>query len=151
MKISVTVHLPPEGMMSAEKTLQAIENQLDMTAAAAQVDFQVTTATWNHKVVFNVMKKKGIRHIFTEDKIYFFLNFGTSVRYATMSLNFRPKSRPGAIRSNKGRGGVLFISKARPRPGIKARKWDEAIQQKWDKEFPTQIQRAIDSAISGRG
>lgn len=138
----------PKSLFTTSDFERVIELSLDEVTASIIVDFKVTTQTWNHKVIWQTMKEKGIRQVYTDDRIYFFLNFGTRVRYATMSSNFRPKSRVGAIRSNKGSGGLLYISKRRPRPGIAARKWDEAIQKKWEKEYPDLVQRAIDSEAS---
>lgn len=145
--MDMKINIPTE-LFDVTALTRVIENQLDMSAEAAKIDFDVTASTWNDKPEFAILKDIGIRTIVTYHKVYFFLNYGTRVRYVTMTRNFRPKSRAGYIGANKGSGSVLYLSKRRPRPGIKAREWDKAIAKKWDKEFPTQMQRAIDAEAS---
>jgi hypothetical protein len=55
------------------------------------------------------------------------LDQGTRVRYATMSGNWRSKTRQRWFGSGRGRGRVLFVNRKRPRPGIAARGWSEAL------------------------
>lgn len=133
--------------LDAAKILRAVENGLDAAAKGAQTDFRVTTRTWNHKPDFNIERSPGRRVVATDDDIYFYLDEGTRVRYATMTANFRPKSRVRFIGSNIGRGGVLFISRKRPRPGIKAREFSDVIHKKWDRELPLTLQRAINAEV----
>jgi hypothetical protein len=126
---------------------RAIENTLNQSALAAKADFGVTVQTWNDKPQFKIERKAGERTVYTDNLIYFFINNGTRVRYATMTKDFQAKTRAGFIGSGGGRGGVAFISKRRPKPGIKARKFDMVIKKKWDDKLPTQLQRAIDSTV----
>jgi hypothetical protein len=60
-----------------------------------------------------------------------------------MTPNFRAKTVPGRIRSNKGRGGVAYISRMHPRPGIVARRFDDVILDKWIKILPARLQVEI--------
>lgn len=103
-------------------------------------DFKKTIRTWRHKPRFSFIHKRstGIlsSRIETDDPIYRFVSGGTRVRYATMTPNFSPKTLPLRIDSRAGRGGVLFISRRRPRPGIRARQFDKAIYDKWKNRTP---------------
>ena len=45
------------------------------------------------------------------------------MRYAHMTPNFVPRTSPGSFSVGPKVGGVAFIDKSRPLPGIKARKW----------------------------
>lgn len=146
MKISVKI--PPVELISSRELAQAIENTLNNTAKAVKTDFLVTVDTWKGKPDFTIQRGNDYRYVYTTSKEYFFVNAGTKVRRAVMSDDFRPKSRPEYIGSNIGRGGVVFISKKINLPGIKARKFDKTIQEKWQKQFPITLQRAIDAAVS---
>jgi len=124
----------------------AITNTLNGTAKAISVDFSVTTQTWQHRPSFKIASpSEYTREISTDSKIYGYVSRGTKVRYATMTPGFVPKTVPFNIRSRRGRGGVLFVNKKRPRPGIKAREFDKVIAKKWQAQIGITFQRAIDS------
>ena len=121
---------PPELQTLVE---QAARNAL-MVEARQQIKlFERTTAYWRHQVDFDwKIESMGDvlqLSVFTDDKIYFFLNYGTSVRYATMSSEFQRKTNPGSLRSNRGRPPFdpLYVSRKRPRRGIEARMWTDQI------------------------
>lgn len=144
---------PKRDLFNVKAYRDAIENAGNESSLAVQADFLVTTVTWNHKPDFKITHAAGQMEwtISTDDKIYGYLDQGTKVRRALMSKDFRPKSRSGWIGSNKGRGGVVFISKRIARPGIKARKFAKTIKKKWDKEWPRQLNRAIAAAVQFGG
>jgi len=97
-------------------------------------DFLLTVKTWKTKPVFQKTVKdarKAIKgQVSTDNDIYRYVSAGTKVRYATMSMDFAAKTRPGSISSGSGRGGVLFVNKKYPRPGIEARKFDKQIKDR---------------------
>lgn len=134
--------------LDAKRAQKVIENVLDMTAEAIRADYHVTTRTWSNKPTFVIEKPNPWeRLIYTENEIYGYVSEGTPVRYATMTPDFQAKTAPRVIASGTGRGGVAFVSKAHPRPGIKAREFPETIGRKWDKEAPRQIERALASEL----
>ena len=147
--ISCKVIMPP--LFKTDKMLRAVENALDNVAKDVKIDFQVTTLTFDHKVEFTIDSERGKRQIYTTDPPYFYVNYGTRVRHALMSKDFKPKTRTGYIGSNKGKGGVVFISKKINLPGIVAREFDRVIQEKWQKQLPDILQRAIDAEIGSGG
>ncbi len=134
-----------------QKFVRVVGNFLDETARAMQADYYVTVKTWKHAVNFKIGKKKYSREIYTNDPPYFFVSGGTSVRYATMTPGFRAKSSPQMIRSRAGRGGVMYINKNRPRPGIVARQFPKTINQKWEKQYGRQWDRAVASEVFWTG
>lgn len=148
MTLRLRAIIPPKILLDAEAMSRAIENTLDNTAKNIKVDFDVTTQTWNERPDFEIEKRAGYRFIGTENEIYGYLNFGTRVRYALMSPDFSPKTRRGYIGSNKGRGGVILVSRRHPRPGIEAREFDKAVQAKWEGLMQNTFQRAIDAEVS---
>lgn len=148
--ISAKVIMPPLPLLDPRKIARAVENALDGAAKDVKVDFLVTTQTFDHTVEFTIESKEGWRSVSTTDAPYCYINAGTKVRHALMSPDFRAKTRPRYIGSNKGRGGVLIVSRKINLPGIEAREFDKTIAEKWQKEFPVILQRAIDAEI-GKG
>jgi hypothetical protein len=65
-----------------------------------------------------------------------------------MTPDFTPKTTPRVIRSGAGSGGVHYINKMRPRPGIEARQWDEVIAKEMREEFPKIAQQEINKRIA---
>lgn len=133
------------GMLDPKAAERVIDNVINQTALAIHVDFNVTTKTWNKRPVFLIKRTKEGAQIYTTNLIYHFVSGGTRVRYATMTPDFRAKTRVEQIMSGAGRGGMMFISKKHPRPGIKARKFPEVIAKKWNKELPNQFSRAFET------
>lgn len=145
----------------------ALQERASRIAPKVKADFEKTTNTWKDRPVFEVQVKVGraavgdlkttqatagvLLEVFTTDEIYGYLDEGTKVRYATMSKDFLAKTRPGVIGSRAGRGRMLFVNKRRPRPGIKARKFTETIAKKWQPEFRTQMQQALEEGARASG
>jgi len=137
-----------KGVLDAKKHARAIDNFLDAGAENIRVDFLTTTRTWKNGPEYEIEKiKREGRRIFTRNKIYLFVSGGTRVRYATMTRNFKAKTQPGVIGSGRGRGGVAFVSRKHPRPGIRARNFPEAIIKKWEKQWPKLWERMILSEL----
>jgi hypothetical protein len=156
--IKVEVIAPKElGFLSAENYIRAINRALDMRAEDIRIDFRVTVQTWAHKPKFVItahVTEPIWRIIAPEDAgetpasqnpalIYKFVSGGTRVRYATMTPDFIAKTNPGVIGSGQGAGGVAFISKKHPKPGIQAREFNEVIAKKWESRFPSLMNQAL--------
>jgi hypothetical protein len=113
--------------------------------------FEKTTRTWNHDVEFeyeiennsNVMRVS----VYTNDEIYYFIDQGTSVRYATMTKDYFSKSTPGVIGSNRGAGELLYIDKNVPRPGIESRRFTEEIHKRRRPFFYKKIEKVVDKIV----
>lgn len=150
MAISLTpIKLPRRLLVDPVRVFRVVENALTGTALAVKVDFDTTTRTWKDRPKFTIQRSKLRRLVSTTDDVYRFVSRGTRVRYAVMSDDFRPKTRVGYLGSNKGRGGMVGFTK-RPLPGIQARQFEETVKKKWDKEFPRNVQRAIDAEVAPR-
>ena len=81
-------------------------------------------------------------------EIWWYLELGTSIRWALMSSNFRAKTRSGKLRSYRGRGRVLIAGRRamtkrgiKPRPGIKARNWRAEVNRLRSRKFKSRIQK----------
>jgi hypothetical protein len=70
-----------------------------------------------------------------------------------MSNPFVAKTKPGRLQSYAGVGGMLFVNKSQPRPGIEARKWIEVIQKRQQPRLTKSMQAAMKKAakVSGHG
>lgn len=143
MKLKAKVSVPEGFLQDVDRVTRVCENLLDMIAEDVRIDFQVTTQTWDQPVDFKIEKSRLKRVIYTTNPIYKFVTHGTAVRYATMTPDFRAKTVPGQIRSRKGKGGVAYISRKHPRPGIVARRFDDVITEKWIRILPLRLQVEI--------
>lgn len=124
----------------------------------ARPAFNLTVATWSDqskpKFVITVKREGGkvLGTLYAEDdRIYRFVSEGTSVRYATMTPNFVPKTQPGRIAALRGQGGLAFVSTQRPNPGIEARKFDAEIAKQTKSLFMSAAQRAMTRAVERSG
>lgn len=133
----------PKNAKQEERMWRVIDNALDEVAENFRVDLAVTTQTWRSRPVFLVTKYKNIRIISTTDLIYKFVSGGTRVRYAHMSKDFIAKTQVRWIGSRAGRGGLAWISKRHPLPGIKAREFPKEVIEKWKTRVPGIFQREI--------
>lgn len=99
----------------------------------AKEQYLKTEATWERQATWGTRvdeyPTKIVGKTWTENDIVRFLEKGTRVRYATMSPDFQAKTRVRWIGSGPGAGGLMYISKLRPRPGIKARHWTSEIKK----------------------
>lgn len=155
---SVKVFVPKSLVADPQKLARAVANALDGAAKGALEDFKVTTATWQHKVDFTIDSPGADRRVVgTDDDIYGYVSGGTRPHIivahgkalAFPGGGFRPKSRPRYIGSNKGsKGGAVIFRPVVHHPGTTAREFDEAIAEKWQKELPVTMQRAIDSEVT---
>lgn len=89
----------------------------------------------------------------TDSDIYRYLDEGTKVRYATMTNPFTAKTKVNSLKASRGRGGVAFVNRNRPRPGIKARGFIKLVWKKWQPLFRKEMQAALNEGakLSGHG
>lgn len=151
------VILPKKNLLTAQQMARAVENALNQSAKAVQVDFEVTTQTWEHKPDFKIQSSPGERTISTTDEIYGYVTGGTKPHVITpknakvlvFGAPSRAKTTPGVIGSGSGsKGSQIIHTKRVHHPGTQAREFEQTIAKKWEKEFPDQMQRAIDSEVS---
>ena len=135
--------LPKTKPLSKTASEKLMQEGLNKAADDLAKDFEKTVSTWRDKPTF-VINKHGSprmsRVISAKHKDYFFVSEGTRIRYATMTPNFKAKTAPGRFQAGAGAGGVAYISKKRPRPGIKARKFDEQVLKRWRGKLPDYIE-----------
>lgn len=155
--LRLEVIVPKEGIADVTRLMRVVENTLNEQAIAVRQQFLNTVETWNHRPTFLIRRSPGVREIFTVDKIYAYVSQGTRPHIIRpknakalhfFRTGFRAKSRVRLIsRSNKGAVATKdeTYTQLVYHPGTQAREFAEAIQEKWQKELPTQMQRAIDT------
>lgn len=67
--------------------------------------------------------------VYTNNLIFYFLDQGTKVRFATMTPDFIPQTSPGSLHSSGKVGDLLFVSTKRPHPGIESRRFMETLYE----------------------
>jgi hypothetical protein len=114
--------------------------------------YQKFTSTWNHQPDFDVTYLWNGDNleitVFTQDDIFRYIDEGTSIRYATMTPDFVPKTTPGSLNSGNGAGGLAYVSRQRPRPGIQARKISELITHNREIKFGQNLDRAVNRVVN---
>lgn len=150
--------LPKKLIADPVKLGRAITNGLNATALGVKADFGVTTQTWQHKPTFAITSPTPYsREVSTDDTIFAYVNEGTKahdirpknprgmLRFRTP---FRSKTLPRSIASGPGsKGTTQAIARVVHHPGSAAREFDKTIARKWDKQFVTVMQRAVDSEV----
>lgn len=150
--------IAPKGFLidvAAQK--RAITNALNGAAKGVKVDFGVTTQTWDHRPEFAIdAPSEFVREVSTDDDVYSMLNEGTrpheirprKARLLVFQTPFRSKTLPNEIMGRRGsKGGATVRAKVVHHPGTAARNWTKVIKQKWDRQLPVLLQRAIDSTV----
>ena len=142
------------------KILAPFEKEMKKFNTKVRANFMTSVQTWDHKPVFEKEIEtvggwsslvKVIGTVSTTDDVYGYINNGTSVRYATMTPNFKAKTKPGRLSAGAGAGGVSYVLRSRPRPGIQARKFDETIAKLRQKDLELAFKAAVDAAVVASG
>lgn len=138
--------------MKVDKLLEEMRNGVKKQAGFSNVQFGLTYKTWQHKPTFkeefDESKKEMAGSALTSGEgssqnPYPFITKGTSVRFARMTDNFSPKTTKRTIGSSSGKGGVLYIDKRRPLPGIEAREFEEEIAKREQPKFRKRMEKSI--------
>lgn len=92
-------------------------------------------------------------NVSTDNLLYFFLNDGTAVRYATMQLpGFEAKTQPNRLDSGAGAlPDPLYVSKGVPRDGIEPRNWNHLIARRRRQFVENTWRRAMSRGIGQSG
>lgn len=124
----------------------------DLVQTEAVPLFQNTTRTWVQQPTFTSKQTpRGWTVIVDPPFPYGWVNRGTRIRYATMSKDWKSKTKPNVIASYAGRGRVLFISRKRPRPGIVARNFSDIITRRIQTRAAAFVRDRLNEASYGAG
>jgi hypothetical protein len=149
--------LPKKLVADPKRLARALTNALNGVAKDIQTDFRATTQTWQHAVDFPIDSPSDYRRtVSTDDEVYGYVNDGTRPHpiapkgggVLRFNTPFRAKTVPGRILSGPGgAGSTEVVARAVQHPGTAPRKFDVTIKEKWEKDFPTIMQRALDSEV----
>lgn len=112
------------------------------------------TKTWNnHKVVFSrEVRREGNRIynvVYADSDVYFWLNYGTSKRFAILSRDWQSKTSVRSLTAEAGSGQVVGLARV-PFDGIKAREWTQVVEERLQPDFITEMQRVAFEAANVR-
>lgn len=133
-------------LFEAQAIIDAAKEGVKDSGDIIKDSFEESQSTFNHKASFDVDLQDFTVTVGTGDKPYIFVAGGTSVRYATMAPGYQPKTPP-MLPPRGGGGKVAYISRKRPRPGIKARNPQKAIAKRDGPKCAEAIQKRVDAAI----
>jgi hypothetical protein len=112
-----------------------IEKGLTMVAADIQIDFIQSVEHWKTQVTFVIKYKKLEREIYTENKIFKYVNDGTKAHmiYPRPGL----KSNPVLVFSI---GGLTIFAKRVRHPGTKPQNFTRTVASDWKKKAAPIVQ-----------
>lgn len=135
----------------------AVETGLDVSVAKVQQSFLKTVQTWKsgRSFKFAPEKRRFQRIIGTDSEQYARVTEGTKPqtirpkrrKFLRFTVPFGPKTQPGVIGSTSGsRGGTVVFARVVNHPGIKARKFEDAIAEEAEGYLAQDVQQAINDA-----
>ena len=142
-----------------DAAMQAVfEKAVNEAANDILLDFELTTATWDHKVSFKKEVQIGPNELAvlvgTDDEIYGYVNYGTKPhdiiakgKALAFPSGYTAKTQPGRMTSGSGGsfGETIFSPYVR-HPGTAARNFDKTIQKEWVSKFKTRMEQAMRDA-----
>jgi len=142
----------------------AIEAEAKSAADDLELEFMLSTATWEHQVKFEKLIQVGPKSVEilvdTDDEIYGYVNEGTkphdilpkNASVLAFPSIFRPKSQPGRQTSGAGyKGGPTIFSMGVHHPGTQARRFDKVIMKHFSPKFKKRMEDAMDNAGKASG
>lgn len=81
--------------------------------------------------------------------IWFYLDQGTSVRYAIMSPGYISGTTPGTLSTSPAQGNKMVVDTSQPMPGIEPRLWTELIAEDLGPKFLREVSRNVERFIGG--
>lgn len=142
-------------LLDVDQLLDSLRKTAKDEAKFADTQFKLTYKTWKNQPKFEQDFTETTNEMVgstltsgegSKKNPYPFITKGTSVRFATMTPNFVAKTTRRTIGSKAGRGGVAFVDKRKPRPGIEGREFEEEIAKREQPKFESRGQRNLDIA-----
>lgn len=144
---------PKRSPFRPDQMRRVVTNTMSALAKAIKVDYDVTTQTWDNRPKVTIAGSgPDEREIAVQSAIYAMLEGGTKphlirprrAKVLAFRSPFRAKTVPNQIMSGPGsQGSTDVFTKAVRHPGTKPRNWSKVIAQKWRKQAPVVMQRAI--------
>lgn len=160
MGVKITVQKSSNDMRAIKASIdRALATEMHAVAKDMKEDFEKTASTFKDKPVFEATTTVNPTRITiivrTGDKVWNWLDNGTSVRHAVMSRDWVSKTKPsiggGAVVNlspGPGAGNLAFVSKRINRPGIKARNFTKGIKGTYQRALPRRLQDVLNKAAA---
>jgi hypothetical protein len=142
----------------------AIEKAADTFSKDILLEFEITTATWEHQVKFEREISVGPASIDilvgTDDEIYRYVDEGTRPHMIypkgdyplRFQSGYNAKTTPGLISSKYGGSfGDVVYARGVSHPGTKAREFDKNITKKMGRPFRVAMEKAMRDARNASG
>lgn len=147
----------PKSAPDTREYEREVRNAVRTTGNEIGDDLEKTTETWTSRPTFTrfFRDRPPSAGAFTESDVYGYLNEGVPPRIiraknATMlrfQTEYTPKTQVKVLGSRAGGKSGPWTSKKEVNwPGIEARKWDEAIAEKYRRRFQARINIGIANA-----
>lgn len=142
----------PKGKKLADPTAYKRETNklLSKTGKELDRDMNRPTDTWSSPITTRKQQGDNYVQVTTNDKRWYYLNKGTSIRWAIVTPDFESKTWPNSLDPRPGRGRVLIRGKRAmlaagipPRPGIQARNWINEISKLEQPVFQSRYSRIL--------
>lgn len=155
--------LTPKKLNESGMRLELL-NALRKAARQIKKDYEATVATWDTDVKFkeqvSLKESAPSISITTDNEVYRYVNEGTKphiiepvrAKRLRFQSGYNAKTTPGVLSSkNGGANGDTVFSMRVKHPGTKARKFDEAVNQKWEKQLRADLKDAMKRARQKSG
>jgi len=146
----------PRGAFKSRAMVAEIEKALNVEKREMSRLYKMTYATWDDPPVMHeevrIGSREGYAEVSTDDKKMLWLDDGTSIRHAKMSGKNHPrglwksKTKVNRLKSGRGRGVLVEVSRRIRKPGIKSRNWSKIIAGIREPKFQRNVQNAVKRA-----
>lgn len=145
--------------------MDALEAEAERVSKDLLLDFELSVATWDHKVKFERLVSVGPRSVDvlvdTDDEIYRYVNDGTVDHFVAPKKKggvlafpavYAAKSTPGVpVSRTGGSSGPMVFSRGHMVSGIKARNFDQVIKKEWVSKYKRAMEKAMANARKASG
>ena len=153
MAITRLTPILPKSKINASLLSGAVKLSARRVNKITLSEFKKTTRTWKTKPVFTETitsaSGKTTARVQTDNRIYFYINFGTDYILVRFTPDFVTKTVPGWLGSRAGHPKAIYDG--RRHPGIVPRKWDDLIVAKHGTRFGRILAEEIDNAVKSSG
>lgn len=169
--MAITVKQIKPKKLNTPAMQKAIAAEMKAFGKDMKKEFEKTTRTWEHKVVFERLEEispdlgKVEVAVLTDDEIYRYVDEGTKGPYkipkfvtpgkrlAFRTGKYGAKTSPGVISSSAGSqpSGPWTRPQQVTHPGIKAREFDKTIQAYMEPRFRRRMETAMKKAAAASG
>lgn len=146
----------PKRLIKGEDVNLALEIALDRAAEVALKELRRTTTTWKTQVEFTVQRTHYQRRIRTTNQIWNWVDRGTpphdiepkKKKFLQFQTGYQRKTVPGILDSFTGGSyGAYRRTKFIEHPGIKPRKFREAMQDLLEERLKDEVELAVLQAL----